>query len=322
MQYNKLTSTSLHVSQLCLGTMMFGGQTSEADSLKIMDYAFEHGINFVDTANTYNQGESERIIGKALTGRRDEIIVATKVRGQMGSNPNNAGLSRRNIISAVDSSLNRLQTDYIDIYYMHAPDYETSIEETLETMSGLVKSGKIRYIGVSNYAAWQIADMLSVCDKRNYIPPIITQNVYNLITRGIEAELIPFLGAHDMGMVIYNPIAGGFLTGKHMSGLPVQNSRFSNSEVYYNRYWSDENFDAVAKLTKIAEECGQSLLQLAMKWCASRSSVTSIITGVSRLSQIQQNISSMEGKSLDSGTLLKCDDVWSSLIGARFGYNR
>lgn len=322
MQYNNLPGTSLKMSLLCLGTMMFGQQTNEADSLKIMDYSYEHGMNFFDTANVYNQGESERIVGKGLKGRRDEIILATKVNGKMGKNQNDAGLSRRNILSAVDASLKRLDTDYIDIYYMHAPDYETSMEESLEAMSSLVKSGKVRYIGVSNFAAWQIADMLSICDKRNYISPIITQNVYNAITRGIETELIPFLKAHNLGMSIYNPIAGGFLAGKHKPGIPSENTRFSNNKVYYDRYWSDENFTAVEKLAKIATEHNLSILQLAMKWCAGQKSVTSIISGVSRLSQIEQNIASIEGSPLDAETLAQCNEAWRSLAGTRFGYNR
>jgi aryl-alcohol dehydrogenase-like predicted oxidoreductase len=322
MKYKNLSKTSLKVSVLSLGTMMFGGQTSESESIQIMDNAFEHGINFFDTANSYNQGESEKIVGKGLKGRRDEIILATKVRSPMGNNPNNAGLSRRNIVSSVDASLKRLDTDYIDIYYMHAPDYETSIEESLETMSTLVKTGKIRYIGVSNYAAWQIADMLAICDKRNYIAPIITQNVYNPITRGIETELVPFLKAHGLGMAIYNPIAGGLLAGKHKSGKPAENTRFANNQTYFNRYWSDENFAAVEKLTQIAAECGLSILQLSMKWCAAQESVTSIISGVSRLDQILQNIASMEGEPLDVKTLKECDNVWFSLAGTRFGYNR
>jgi aryl-alcohol dehydrogenase-like predicted oxidoreductase len=322
MKYKNLSKTSLKVSVLSLGTMMFGGQTSESESIQIMDNAFEHGINFFDTANSYNQGESEKIVGKGLKGRRDEIILATKVRSPMGNNPNNAGLSRRNIVSSVDASLKRLDTDYIDIYYMHAPDYETSIEESLETMSTLVKTGKIRYIGVSNYAAWQIADMLAICDKRNYIAPIITQNVYNPITRGIETELVPFLKAHGLGMAIYNPIAGGLLAGKHKSGRPAENTRFANNQTYFNRYWSDENFAAVEKLTQIAAECGLSILQLSMKWCAAQESVTSIISGVSRLDQILQNIASMEGEPLEAKTLKECDNVWLSLAGTRFGYNR
>ncbi len=322
MQYNNLNGTSLKVSQLCLGTMMFGGQTNEVDSLKIMNYAYEHGINFFDTANVYNQGESERVVGKGLKGRRDEIILATKVRGQMGENPNNEGLSRRNIISALDASLKRLDTDYIDIYYMHAPDYETSLEESMETMSSLVKSGKVRYIGVSNFAAWQISDMLSICDKRNYISPSITQNVYNPITRGIETELVPFLKAHNMGMAIYNPIAGGLLAGKHKPGVPTENTRFANNKSYYERYWLDENFAAVDKLTNISNEHGISILQLAMKWCVGQKHVTSIITGVSRLVQIEQNIESVKGEPLDTNTMAQCDEIWHSLAGNRFGYNR
>ena len=322
MEYANLPGTGLKVSRLCLGTMMFGGQTGEAESLDIMDYAYGQGINFFDTANVYNQGESERIVGKGLKGRRDRIILATKVRAQMGDDPNDSGLGRRNILAAVDASLKRLGTDYIDIYYMHMPDYEASLEESLEAMSSLVRAGKIRYIGVSNYAAWQIADMLAICDKRNYIPPVITQNVYNAITRGIETELVPFLKAHALGMAIYNPIAGGLLAGKHTAGKPAENTRFSNNKMYYDRYWSDENFTVVEKLSKLAAAKGISLLELAMKWCGEQECVTSVITGVSRRTQLEQNVASVAGEALDAETLSLCDEVWRSLAGTRFGYNR
>ncbi|MEN6566010.1 MAG: aldo/keto reductase [Veillonellales bacterium] len=322
MQYNNLPGTNLRLSALSLGTMMFGGQTNEADSLAIMDYAFNHGVNFFDTANVYNQGESERIVGKGLKGKRDEIFLATKVNGQMGKNPFDKGLSRRNIVAAAEASLKRLDTDYIDIYYMHAPDYETEIEESLETMTNLVRQGKIRYVGVSNFAAWQIADMLAVCDKRGYVAPVITQNVYNAITRGVETELVPFLVKHKTGMAVYNPIAGGLLAGKHNPGKPAENTRFANNQMYYDRYWSDENFTAVGKLTSLAEENGISILQLALKWCVSRPGVTSIISGVSKRSQIEQNIASLEGEALTDDVLAACDGVWRSLAGTRFGYNR
>ena len=322
MQYNTLCGTSLKVSALTLGTMMFGGQTSEADSLSIMDYAYENGINFWDTANIYNQGESERIVGKALKGRRDEIILATKVCGQMGTKLNDRGLSRRNILAAVEDSLKRLDTDYIDLYYLHKPDHETSFEESLETMSNLVKAGKIRYIGVSNFAAWQIADMLAICDKRGFVAPVISQNVYNLITRGVEAELIPFMNAHNLDMAVYNPIAGGLLAGKHNPGKPVDNTRFANSEMYYKRYWSEENFAAIEQLKEIASEHGISILQLAMKWCVGRPGVTTVITGMSRLEQLEQNIASIDGAPLSDAVLHACDVVWRSLAGTRFGYNR
>jgi len=322
MEYRKLPGTSLRVSRVCLGTMTFGDQTNEADSLAIMDYAFDQGVNFFDTANVYVQGESERIVGKALKGRRERIILATKVRGQMGEDPNDAGLSRRNILSAVEKSLKRLGTDYIDIYYMHAPDYDTAIEESLDAMTSLVRSGKVRYVGVSNYAAWQMADILAACDKRGFIPPIITQNVLNPITRGLEAELVPFLKAHPMAMAVYNPIAGGLLAGKHRPGTPEANTRFANNPTYFARYWSDENFCAVERLTRIAAEAGISILQLALKWCAAQSHVTSIISGVSRLSQIAENIAALEGEPLSRETLSQCDEVWKTLAGTRFAYNR
>jgi Predicted oxidoreductases (related to aryl-alcohol dehydrogenases) len=322
MNYTNLCGTNLKVSTLSLGTMMFGGQTNEADSLAIMDCAYSSGINFWDTANIYNQGESERIVGKGLKGRRDRVLLATKVCMAMGDHPFDKGLSRRNIMAAVDASLKRLDTDYIDLYYLHAPDYETAIEETLETMNTLVKTGKIRYIGVSNYAAWQVADILACCDKRGYVAPIISQNVYNPITRGIESELVPFLKAHQMGMAVYNPIAGGLLAGKHKPGKPAENTRFSNNQIYYKRYWSDENFVAVERLMAIAAEHKISILELAMKWCVSRPGVTTVITGMSRLSQLEQNIASIEGEPLSDELMQACNEVWLSLAGARFAYNR
>jgi aryl-alcohol dehydrogenase-like predicted oxidoreductase len=322
MRYNNLPGTNLKISALSLGTMMFGGQTNERDSIAIMDYAYENGVNFWDTANIYNQGESERIVGKALKDRRERIFLATKVSGKMGENPFDRGLSRRNIVHSVDASLKRLDTDYIDLYYMHMPDYETEIEESLEAFTNLVRQGKIRYVGVSNYAAWQIADMLAICDKRGYIAPVITQNVYNAITRGAENELVPFLQKHKLGMAAYNPIAGGFLAGKHKPGKPAENTRFANNSMYYDRYWSDENFAAVEKLAEIARNAGLSILQLAMRWCVSRPGVISIISGVSRLEQLIQNIASLDGDELCQETLRACDEVWRSLAGARFAYNR
>lgn len=322
MQYRNIPGTSLKVSALSLGTMMFGGQTGEEDSLAIMDYAYDNGVNFWDTANAYNQGESEKIVGKALKGRRNDIFLATKVFGQMGKGLNDRGLSRRNIVGSIDASLKRLGTDYVDLYYLHSPDYETKIEESLEAMNNLVKAGKIRYIGVSNYAAWQIADILAICDKRGYIAPVITQNVYNAITRGVETELVPFLKAHELGMAVYNPIAGGLLAGKHKPGIPEENTRFAKNKIYYERYWSEENFAAVEKLLQIARDHGMSILELALKWCLSRPCVTSIISGVSKPAQIEQNIASIAGDGLSEEIIAQCDAVWKMLAGTRFKYNR
>ena len=322
MLYNNLPGTNLKLSALSLGTMMFGSQTDTTESLAIMGYAFEHGVNFWDTANAYNQGESERIVGKALGGHRDEVFVATKVCSQMGTNPFDAGLNRRNIRAAADASLKRLNTDYIDLYYMHSPDHETELEESLEAMNELIVRGKINYIGISNYAAWQVADILAICDKRGYVAPVISQNVYNLITRGAEAELAPCLLKHKLGMTVYNPIAGGLLAGKHKPGKPAENTRFSMNKTYRDRYWSDENFTAIESLMEIAKEAGLSILELALRWCVTRPSVTSIISGVSKLEQLEQNIAAFEGPALSEKTLAACDGVWQSLAGTRFAYNR
>jgi aryl-alcohol dehydrogenase-like predicted oxidoreductase len=323
MRYRYLEKTNIQVSQMCLGTMMFGGQTPQAESLSIMDYAFEHGINFIDTADMYNEGESERITGKGIKSRRERVILATKVFNKMGNDPNDCGLSRRYIIKALDASLKRLDTDYIDIYYLHSPDYRTDVKESLETMTDMVRAGKIRYVGVSNYAAWQIADMLGICDKWNYAAPVISQNVYNPLTRGIEAELVPFAREHKVSIVIYNPIAAGLLSGKHRPGNPAENTRFSNNKMYYDRYWSDDNFKAVEQLNALAEQNGLSLLEMTMKWCAARQEVTSIIIGVSRLSQLEQNIALADGAELPRQVLDRMDEIWRQLpLGTRFPYNR
>jgi aryl-alcohol dehydrogenase-like predicted oxidoreductase len=322
MKYNKMPNAGLKVSQFCLGTMTFGGQADEAASLKIMDYAYDHGVNFFDTANAYTSGESERIVGKGLEGRRDQIILATKVFVRMGKGINDAGLSRNQIIAQTEASLKRLNTDYIDIYYLHQPDYDTPLEESLEALNTLVKDGKIRYIGVSNYAAWQISDALAICDKRHYVPPVITENLYNMITRSIENEFLGFLEGHPMAMVVYNPIAGGMLTGKHQWGNPTKDTRFDNNELYIGRYWHKEIFDTVETLKNIAAECGLSLLQLAMRWCAQHPYVTSVISGVSKVEHIIQNIESINGDPLPPVILEKCDICWKRLAGPTAKYNR
>ena len=218
MQYNTLPRTNIKVSQLCLGTMMFGGQTSEEDSFRVMDAAHDLGVNFFDTANIYQNGETERIVGKWLKNHRNEVVLATKVRGRFGDGMNDEGLSRDAILRAAEDSLRRLQTDHIDVYYLHMPDHDTALYETLQTMDSLVRAGKVRHVGVSNYAAWQVMEMLAICRECGFEAPIVTQNVWNLVTRGIEQELQGFLDAHPMGLCIYNPLAAGLLTGKYAGG--------------------------------------------------------------------------------------------------------
>lgn len=322
MEYKYLEAAGIEVSRLCLGTMMFGGQTDEAESLRILRGALDAGINFFDTANAYTGGNSETITGKGLAADRSRVILATKVLHHVGPDRNDGGLNRRHMIRACEDSLRRLGTDWIDIYYLHAPDPHTPIDETLEAMDSLVRSGKVRYMGISNHAAWQIGDFLNAADRRNRVAPVITQNVYNLLTRGVEQELVPFLAAHRMGMAVYNPIAGGLLTGKHKPGAPTAGTRFANNAGYADRYWDDVNFAAVGRLTAIAAVHGLTLLELAMRWILQRPGVDTVITGVSRLEQLEQNVASIQGGPLPQEALDACDAVWRELTGNRFQYNR
>ncbi len=321
MEYRILTGTGVTVSRIALGTMTFGGQVNEQDACNIVNKAIDLGITYIDTANSYFDGVSENYVGKAIRGKRDKVILASKV-GNTSGKGNATGLSRRHITAEMDKSLKELDTDYLDIYYLHKPDYNTPVEETLETMTTLVKAGKVRYIGLSNFSSWQTCETLWISDKRNGIAPSLTQNVYNLLTRGIEQELVPCLRKFNVGLVIYNPLAGGFLSGKHLPGKPAADTRFDVNTTYKDRYWTDENFNALAKLKDIADEAGITVLELAMRWCASQAHVDSIIAGVTSTSQLEQNAASIEKGTLSEDTLKACDEVWKSVSENRFKYNR
>ena len=322
MTYKSITNTSLKISTLTLGTMTFGGQTSLQDSLKIMDIAYEAGINLFDTANIYNNGASEKIVGEWLSPKRDKVLLASKVGYPMNGELTGVNLSESGILTELEQSLLRLKTDYLDLYYLHAPDYNTPLEETLATMNQLISRGKIKHYAVSNYAAWQLADILALCRQHGYAQPVMTQNVYNAITRAIEPELIPFLDAHPMALTVYNPFAAGLLTGKHTTDKPLADTRLADNSVYKNRYWSERNLQSTAALQTIADNAGLSLIDLAMKFCLSNPKVTTIITGVSKPEQLTQNIKSSLGNSLSEDILNQCQAVWASHTGKPFGYNR
>lgn len=321
MQYNNIKGTGLAVSKMCLGTMMFGGQTNEEESLKIIDYALDNGVNFFDTANIYTGGESERILGQGLKGKRERAIVATKVGGPAYKGPNGSGQGRTYILRSVEDSLRRLQTDYIDVLYMHFPDPKTPLAETIETMTGLVRSGKIRYYGVSNHSAWQLCSMVHQAKESGNIAPVITQTVYNPITRGADDEMLPFLKEYNIGMAAFNPIAGGLLSGKHTREKAAENSRFSNDGGYNRRYWKEKNFDAIDILTEAANELGISLLELSFRWHLSNPMVDSVISGVSKYSQVVQNIEIFSGDPLPKETLEKCNAAWDLVRGNYFNYH-
>ena len=322
MEYNNIKGTGLKVSKFCLGTMMFGGQTEEEESIKIIDYALENGVNFFDTADTYTGGRSEEIVGKALEGKRDNAVIATKVCNPKGPLPNQRGLGRKHIIQNVDESLKKLRTDYIDLLYLHHPDNETPIEETIETMTQLVRSGKIRYYGVSNYSAWQCCSFVHKAKEMNAIAPVITESVYNLLTRGVEDELLPFLREYNMGLAVYNPIAAGLLSGKHSRSGPAADSRLATNAGYNKRYWNDNNLDAVEQLTDIAAKCGMSLLEFSLTWLATKKEVDSVISGASKFSHVVQNIEIIgRAAEIPVELLADCDEVWEKIRGSYFNYH-
>jgi len=323
MEFRSLTKTGLKVSRLSFGTMTFGSQSDQTASQRIVDRCLDAGINFFDTANMYNRGAAETILGNALKGRRDKVILASKVRARMGDAPDDEGLSRAAIRKAIDASLQRLGTDYVDLYYLHQPDYATPIEETLETMEELVRAGKVRIPAISNYAAWQVAEILWICEKRGFKPYHISQPMYNLIARGIEDEYLPFCRRFGVAVLPYNPLAGGLLTGKHSrkSG-PTPGTRFDGNKMYRDRYWLDDDFAAVEELRTIAREAGRTLVELALQWLLAQDSVDSVILGASRLEQLEENLKAAEGGPLEAAVLARCDAVWKRLRGITPKYNR
>jgi aryl-alcohol dehydrogenase-like predicted oxidoreductase len=317
-----LSKTGLKVSRLCFGTMTFGGQTDEPTSLQMVDRCLDAGINFFDTANAYTGGASETFLGRALKGRRNQVILASKVANKVGDAPDQKGLSRPAIRRAIDESLTRLETDYLDLYYMHLPDYATPIEESLDAMNELVKEGKVRHIAQSNYAAWQVVEMEWICADKKYQPVSVSQPMYNLLARGIEQELLPMSKAFSIANVVYNPLAGGLLTGKHSAAEPIQGSRFDKNKMYLDRYWHEDDFNAVEAVRKIAEKSGRSMVSLALCWLLNHTPVECVILGASKLDQLDQNLKAAEEGPLDQETLQALDEVWQHLRGVTPKYNR
>ena len=316
MDYVNLGRTGLEVSRICLGCLTFGGQADEKESQRIVDTAWDGGINFFDTANVYTETLSEGFLGKALKGRRDKAVIATKVRGRMGPGVNDVGLSRKHIMDAVDGSLTRLQTDYIDLYQVHSWDANTPLEETLRALDDLVRWGKVRYIGCSNFAGWQLTKSLWISDVKGLARFETVQPRYNLLFRGIEEELLPVCLSQGVGVIPYNPIAAGLLTGKHKRGQPpVPGTRFDLREMYRDIYWYERNFEAVEKLETIAGKYSHTLLELALSWVLANPAITSAIVGASNTEQLQQSISAAEA-TLEPEEIAACDPVWEELKDA------
>lgn len=315
-QYRNLGSTGLKVSRICLGTLAYGSEEiDEAEAIKIMERALEVGINFFDTADIYLKGRSEEIVGKVLRRERHSVVIATKGGARMGPGPNDLGSSRKHIMEAVEDSLRRLQTDYIDLYYVHEPDYNTPLEETLRALDDLIHQGKVCYIGCSNFRAWQLCKARSVSDIHNLVRFESIQVPYNLLTRDIEMELLHYCGIEGIGVTVYNPLAAGFLTGElDAKKPPPKGSRFVNEamglgKLYRDRYWSDVNFEAVAQLKQIAEQNGRSLTQFALAWILNNETITSVLCGITSFEQLETDIDAFALK-LSKEDLSACDDVW------------
>ena len=322
MEFRVLGKTDLNVSRLSLGTLTFGSQVQENDAIRLVDSCLAAGINFFDTANVYSNGQSETILGKALRGRRHRVVLATKVCGKMGDGPDDVGLSRAAIRKAIEGSLRRLMTDYVDLYYLHLPDNAMRIEETLNALNELAKEGKIRYPATSNYASWQVLHMLWHCENYGHVPPTVSQPMYNLLARGIEQEYLAFCKAFSVAVVPYNPLAGGLLTGKYvLEGGPAKGTQFDGNRYYQDRYWHSEFFEAVVQLQKVAERADLSLPALAFRWLLSQPLVDSVILGVSSKTQFDENLEACRGPSLPEDVLRQCDAVWEKLRGVAPRYN-
>jgi len=320
----RLGRTGLKVSELCLGTMTFGGQADEATAFAIMDRAAAAGINFIDVADGYPMpqapetvGRTEEIVGKWLRPRRDDFILATKGYARMGQHPWDSGLSRKHILRAVEDSLRRLGTDYIDLYQAHHSDPETPIDATLRALDDLVRSGKVRYIGCSNFQAWELAKALWTSDRLNLARFDCLQPRYNLLFRQMEDEVLPLCRAEGVGVITYNPLAGGLLTGKYRKHAEAEKgTRFeafqSRTRLYHDRYWQDAQFDAVARLQAFFEPRGQALPQVAVAWVLQQPGISSVLLGASRPEQLDATLSA-PGLTLDAEALAACDDAWFSL---------
>lgn len=318
MEHVRLGRTGLQVSQLCLGTMTFGLQSDEDTSFAIMDAAAEGGIDFFDTADAYplggdteTAGRTEEIIGRWMKGRRDGFVIATKCFGQMGPKPFDGGNSRKHIMAAVDASLRRLRTDYIDLYQLHSFDPLTPIDESLQALDDLVRMGKVRYVGCSNFLTYRLVRAVGRSETLGLARFDSVQPRYNLLFRQIEREMLPFCEEEGVGVISYNPLAGGLLSGKHAAGAPTEGTRFTlgtASGNYQNRYWHDREFSTVERIRAVADEAGLSMVTLSMAWVMGRQAITAPIIGASRPEQLQASLAATD-VTLEADVIAELDEI-------------
>jgi 1-deoxyxylulose-5-phosphate synthase len=319
MQTRTLGRTGLSVSRLALGTMTFGLQSDERAAQSILDQSADAGINFLDLADVYplggdlkTAGRTEEIVGRWLEGKRQNFIVATKAVGKVGPNAWDEGASRKHLLDAVDASLRRLKTDYVDLYQLHADDKHTPLEETLEALDQIVRSGKARYVGVSNFLAYRLALALGKAESHRWTRFVSVQPRYNLLFREIERELLPLAREEGLGVIPYNPLAGGLLTGKHkLGGAPTPDTRFTlgtAAQRYQDRYWHEREFRTVEALSRLASQSGHSLTTIALSWVLENPDITAPIIGVSRAEQLPELLNATELR-LDAQLKLRLDEL-------------
>jgi len=315
----RLGRTGLTVSRLALGTMTFGLQTEESVSQQILAKAADGGINFLDTADVYplgggvaTAGRTEEIVGRWLKGQRSRFIVATKAVGKVGNNSWDQGASRKHLLDAIDASLQRLQTDHVDLYQLHSDDAETPLDETLEALDVIVKSGRARYIGVSNFLAYRLAKALGRAELLRVAKFVSVQPRYSLLFREIERELLPLVAEEGLGVIPYNPLAGGLLTGKHKAGsAPTPGTRFTLGNTatrYQERYWNERAFATVEQLGRLAAEAGVSLTTLSIAWVLANPLITAPLLGASRPEQLDDSLAAANFK-LDGGLKARLDEL-------------
>jgi aryl-alcohol dehydrogenase-like predicted oxidoreductase len=294
MQYRRLGPSGLKVSAIGMGTNQFGGKVDQAGVTAIIDQAIELGVNFIDTADIYTQGRSEETIGVALAGRRQRVVLTTKVGMAAGQGPNDSGASRGHIQDGVERSLRRLQTDYLDLYQIHRYDEATPIEETLRALDDLVRSGKVRYIGASNFAAWQLAQANAIAELRGWSTFVTIQPHYNMLERAVERELLPYCNASGVAILPYYPLAGGFLTGKYRRGQPAPAGSRGESNRLVQQMMVDSVYATIEPLAAWAAERGRSLGELAHAWLLAQPRVCSVISGATSPEQVRANVASVD----------------------------
>lgn len=323
MNYTKFGRTGLRVSTLCLGTMTFGLQCDEAQSHAILNAAAAGGIDFLDAADVYplgggqdTKGRTETIIGAWLRGKRHDFILATKCVGEMGPKPWDQGMSRKHILDAIDGSLRRLNTDYVDLYQLHSYDPETPIDEALEALDTIVRTGKARYVGISNWPAYKIARALGRAEVKSLARIDLAQPRYNLLFRSFERDLLPLCAEEQIAVIPYNPLAGGLLTGKHdRTAPPPEGTRFQLGTAgarYQDRYWHERSFEAVDALRAVAQEAGMSMATMAIRWVLSHPAVTAPIIGASRPAQLADSLTAAAQGPLPKDLKARLDQVTQS----------